>query len=185
MWSSSSDVRVRRRAAARLLLLAAACGLLAACGFQPLYAETDEAGVTPSADLAAIYVVPLTDRGGQIFHNLLRDRLNPRGQPSNPAYRLEVDVSESVQEVAIRSDETATRANLRLTANFRLSRSDSGETLLAGDSKAITSYNILTSQFATYTSEEDARKRGLRELSDNIRKQLGTFFSRARAAQSS
>ena len=169
----------------RLLAAGLLCGLLAACGFRPLYGQAEDSAITPGDDLAAVYVVPLTDRSGQILHNYLRDRLNPRGLPAAPAYRLSVQVAESVQEVAIRSDETATRADLRLTANFNLQRTDTEEVLLTGKSEAITSYNILISQFATSTSEEDARNRGLRELSENIRKQLGTFFSRARAAQSS
>lgn len=168
-----------------LLLVGLLCGLLAACGFRPLYSQADNSEITPVNDLAAVYVVPLTDRSGQILHNYLRDRLNPRGRPVDPAYRLVVDVEESVSEVAIRSDETATRANLRLSAKFSLTRVDTAAHLLSGNSESITSYNILISQFATYSSEEDARNRGLRELSENIRKQLGTFFSRARAAQSS
>jgi len=185
--SSSSDRLqgiARRRGFALLAVLL--CGLLAACGFRPLYGHgDDDSGITPTDDLAAVYIVPLTDRSGQILHNYLRDRLNPRGQPAAPAYRLLVDVQESVSEVAIRSDETATRANLRLRASFSLRRADNDTVLLDGNSEAITSYNILISQFATYSSEEDARNRGLRELSENIRKQLGTFFSRARAAQPS
>ena len=185
MWSSSLRCRTFGTQAGRFLLVGLLCGALAACGFRPLYSQAEDSEITPINDLAAVYVVPLTDRSGQILHNYLRDRLNPRGQPAAPAYRLVVDVTESVSEVAIRSDETATRANLRLSATFRLSRADNDSVLLDGNSESITSYNILISQFATYTSEGDARNRGLREISESIRKQLGTFFSRARAAQSS
>lgn len=162
-----------------LLLVA---GSVTGCGFQPLYAKPDEsASIGPINDLAAVYVTPLRDRTGQIFHNYLRDRLNPRGLPADPAYVLQVNLTESTEQLAIRSDETATRANLRLRASFSLSRRDNQELLYSGVTNAITSYNILSSQFATYSSEQDARNRGLRELSDRVRLQLATFFNRARS----
>ncbi|MGF1608631.1 MAG: LPS assembly lipoprotein LptE [Kiloniellales bacterium] len=160
-------------------------GGLAGCGFQPLYAKPDEsASIGPVNDLASVYVMPLRDRTGQIFHNYLRDRLNPRGLPGDPAYVLRIRLTETTEQLAIRSDETATRANLRLRASFSLSRRDNDQQLFEGVTNAITSYNILSSQFATYTSEQDARNRGLRELSERVRLQLATFFNRARSGAS-
>jgi len=185
-WPRGRSRRASRRRSGVLLTGALALGLvggsLAGCGFQPLYAKPDNASIGPVNDLASVYVVPLRDRAGQVFHNFLRDRLNPRGLPADPAYVLAIELTESTQEVAIRADETATRGNLLLRAKFVLTRRDNDQILFNGESNSITSYNILSSQFATYTSEEEARRRGLRELSDRIRLQLGTFFNRARSA---
>ena len=173
-WSRPAPQRSRLEAGAACLLLGLA---LSGCGFQPLYGRSDPQAVSPLEHMAAIRIAPLPDRVGQQMHNLLRDRLNPRGQPREPAYRLDLKISESRRELGIRKDETATRANLILSASFTLRELGSDRVLLQGRTSSVNSFNILTNQFATSFSESDARKRALRELSDNIRTRLGIYFS--------
>ena len=158
------------------MLLGAALGL-SACGFQPLYGRSAPQAASPVDRMAAIRISPLGDRVGQQMHNLLRDRLNPRGQPRDPDYRLDVAISEVRRELGIRKDETATRANLVLSASFTLRELSSDRVLLKGRISSVNSFNILTNQFATTFSESDARERALRELSENIRVRLGIYFS--------
>lgn len=170
MWWS------RTRAAAALL---AAALVLAACGFEPLYGRPTAATAEgPQAQMASVRIAPLPDRIGQQMHNFLRDRLNPFGQPTDPAYVLTLSLSESVEELGVRKDETATRANLRVFATYELRDAASGEVLLDGRHSSINSYNILDNQFATIFSERDARERGLRALSDAISTRLGVYFAR-------
>ena len=133
-------------------------------------------------DLATIRVAPLKDRAGQQLHNLLFTRLNPKGQPVVPAYALHVDLKQRIRKVGIRKDETATRANLILTAAYVLKPVDRDIVVLEGELSSFNSYNILDSQFPTYVSENDALKRGLRELSDDLRIRLAAFFATESAA---
>ena len=178
MWSCNA----LRRAVAVIWVIA---GLgLSACGFEPLYARPDGNAVTPSDEMAAIRILPLQDRVGQQMHNFLRDRLNPRGQPQAPRYELQVTLTELREDLGIRKDETATRGNLTMSANFVLLDARSKNALLSGLSRSTNSFNILQDQFATLFSENDARERALRELSDDIRLRLGIYFSRARAGAS-
>ncbi|MCH8002426.1 MAG: hypothetical protein IIA34_12305 [Proteobacteria bacterium] len=158
------------------LLLGAAVAL-PACGFKPLYGRSETQALSPVDHMAAIRIAPLADRIGQQMHNLLRDRLNPYGQPRDPVYRLDVAIAEARQELGIRKDETASRANLILSASFTLRKLESERVLLQGRTSSVNSFNILTNQFATDFSEADARGRALRELSDNIRVRLGIYFS--------
>jgi len=163
---------------------AAVCGLLlfvGGCGFQPLYGPAGAGAPSARERLASIRIQPLPDRIGQQMHNLLRDRLNPRGQPSAPAYVLQVTLSEAREELGIRKDETATRANLTLFAAFTLRDAGANKVLLSGRSSSTNSFNILNNQFATLFSESDARARALRELSEDIRTRLGIYFSRSDA----
>ncbi|WP_421935198.1 LPS assembly lipoprotein LptE [Pelagibius sp.] len=157
--------------------MAAVAGLLplAGCGFQPLYAE-DDAGATVATELAAIRITPLRDRVGQQMHNFLRDRLNPNGQPAAPNYQLRLQLRERLSELGVRRDETATRANLRLTAEFFLLEEGSGRELLSGRSTSTTSYDILENPFASTISERDARERALREVADDIQTRLAVYF---------
>ena len=178
-WSETSPPLARGRR--RVLAALAGCagmGLLSGCGFRPLYGRDSETGASTVDELRAIRITPLEDRTGQIMHNLLRDRLNPRGQPVRPRYELTVSLTESILELALASDETATRGDLSIIASFTLTHPGEGRILLSGSSRAVNSFNILQSQFATQVSEQDARERGLRELSDEIRVQLGIYFTR-------
>lgn len=176
-WSRGAP---SRRVFGRFVLRAAAAVPLfavAACGFTPLYGAGAN-NETVAADLATVRVQPLRDRAGQQMHNFLRDRLNPKGQPEAPNYVLQVDLTESLRELGVRRDETATRANLKMQAQFFL-RPVGGQTaVLTGMSSSTTSYDILSNPFATTVSEDDARERALREVADDIRTRLALYFSR-------
>ncbi len=176
MWWSKQDrdVSLKGRTAALLIGIALA---LSACGFTPLYGGADSQAISPVAHLAAVRISPLPDRIGQQMHNLLRDRLNPIGQPPKPDYQLDLRISESRQELGIRKDETATRANLNLAVQFILKSTQTGKALYSDRVSSVSSYNILTSPFATEFSEADARGRALREIADGIRTRLGIYFS--------
>lgn len=168
-----------RRFFLRSCVATAALGLTAAtagCGFQPLYGQRDN-GTSVTADLAAVRVDPLRDRVGQQMHNFLRDRLNPDGQPVSPSYRLRVRLSERSRKLGVRQDETATRANLRLTANYSLLDYNGGGELLSGRSTSTTSYDILDNPFASTVSESNARERALREVADKIQARLALYFA--------
>ncbi len=175
-WFDLARRMLRRRGS--LLVPLAGILALSGCGFQPMYARTESTPVSLADRMATIRIAPLPDHIGQQMHNLLRDRLNPRGQPREPAYLLKLSLSESRHELGVRKDETATRANLFVSASFSLREMKSKRVVLSGSTTSVNSYNILTGQFATTFSENDARKRALRELSDTIRTRLGIYFSK-------
>ena len=163
---------------ATLFLLA-----LGACGFQPLYAPSEAARDTPGDHLAATRINPLEGRIGQQLHNLLRDRLNASGQPRDPSYALEIALRMSTRELGIRKDETATRANLTMSARFKLRDLDTKAVLLAGRSVSVNSYDIFNAFYATKVAEDDAARRGLRQLADDIRLRLAVYFAGPHAAR--
>ena len=150
--------------------------LLGACGFRSLYG-TDATGDAPG-ELATIKVKPIPDRIGQQLRNNLLDLLNPRGHPANPRYFLTVHLDQSTHRLAIEKDAFATRANLRLRANFSLHDLDSRKIVLSGKSLMVSSYNILDSEFATLMAEKDAKARAAREIAHDIRTRLAAFFVR-------
>lgn len=164
-------VGLAARAAMALPVLA-----VAGCGFKPLYGSGPD-DETVAGDLAGVRVEPLRNRVGQQMHNLLRDRLNPRGQPTAPNYSLQVELTETLVELGVRRDETATRANLKMDAEFFLRPVGAQSTLLTGRSSSTTSYDILSNPFATTVSEGDARERALSQVADDIRTRLALYFS--------
>jgi LPS-assembly lipoprotein len=150
---------------------------LAACGYRPLYGERGPDNVSVADELALVRIESIPDRIGQQMYNMLRERLNPYGKPADPKYVLSVTLLERREQLFLEKDETATRANLTLRANFVLRRVSDGEIVATGLSRAVSSYDILSSQFASVVSEEDARVRGARALSDDIRTRLALALS--------
>lgn len=161
----------------RATALAVCLAILGGCGFQPLYGQRDRGSV--AAELAAVKIKLIENRIGQQLHNFLLDRLNPRGKPATAIYDLIIKLKESKEELAIRKDETATRANLTLRAEYELRRAATGEILVEGFIRSVTSYNIVDSDFATLSAESDARERAVREISEDIKVRLGIYFSAA------
>ena len=129
------------RPRAPALALLAAVVLLGACGFRPLYGSKETAAA--AAELAAVEIKPIADRAGQQLHNLLLDRINPRGRPARPRYILKIHLTQGIERLAVRKTAFSTRANLRLTAVFALEPAGGGGVLVSGTSLAISSYNIV------------------------------------------
>ncbi len=155
------------------VILATALAIIAGCGFQPLHG----AGGGGARDrLATVQITQIPDRVGQKLHNFLLDRLTPKGPPATPHYVLSVSLTEARQNLAIRKDETATRANLTLTAGFSLRRLGRDE-IYVGTAVSTNSYNILQSDFATLSAEIDARDRALRVLAEEIRTRVAAALT--------
>ncbi len=163
------------KAISRLLIVAACSATLIGCGFRPLHSKDSGAA---AAGLAKIRIAPIADRVGQQLHNLLLDKLTPLGPPAVPRYVLRVKLSESLQNLAVRKDDVATRANLVMRASFTLVSADDDTALLTNIAISANSYNILRQEFATLSAENDARARAVRELSDAIRTQVAIYLSR-------
>ncbi|MCR9219450.1 MAG: LPS assembly lipoprotein LptE [Alphaproteobacteria bacterium] len=169
----------------RLVLLGAAASLaaLSACGFQPAYTpqRTAAGGVmTPMADLQAIEVVPIAERRGQILHNLLLDRLNPRGRPQQPLYRLTTGVAVSVQGLGVLADATSSRSRVVVTATSTLSGAGDPQVF---EARAVSSFNTTESDYATLVAEDEAIERALRTIADQLMLEIAAFFRKARARQ--
>lgn len=154
--------------------------VVAGCGFKPLYGEKNEGGGV-TADLSTVRIQPISDRVGQILRNELIDRMNPSGEPGDGKYTLEVKLAVTKQELGIRIDETATRANMQFASSFQLRENSSGAIVYKSNSAATTSYNIVNSDYGTISAERDARKRGVVLIADSITTRLAAYFNRLRS----
>ncbi|MGE0725594.1 MAG: LPS assembly lipoprotein LptE [Alphaproteobacteria bacterium] len=151
--------------------------LVAACGFEPLYAPR---GGVPQA-MHSVQIANIPDRSGQILRNHLRNEMNPRGTPGNPAYRLDVSLLERREDLGLRRDDVRTRTNLIVSADFRLVSMADGKTVLAGSTRTISGFDILVNDYATIVSERDAREQALIEIGNDIRTRVALYFKRTDA----
>lgn len=158
----------------RQTILAAIALILSGCGFQPLYGVHSDGQVIE--DLSFVNVAPMADRIGQQLHNELERLLHPNGKAPRARYRLSAELTESKSSLAVKKSAFATRANLKVTATYRLQQAYSGEQRFSSSNSITVSYNIFDSQFATLMAEKDARKRAIRELAQEIRIRLAVYL---------
>lgn len=162
--------------------LALAIVSLAGCGFQPLYGDAGATVGTAEA-MATVEVAPIPNRVGQLVRNRLLERLNVAGETAPEIYRLEVVLEESLEDLAIEPDDTATRTNLRLNASFALREIASDEIVYRGMARIISAYTLVRADYANLIAERDARARAAREIADEIQTRVAVFLSRRVAAK--
>lgn len=177
--------RMTRRRALGAALGGSAALLLEGCGFKPLYG-TSSVGESAALQLSQVRIRPIADRTGQLLYNKLRDRLNPRGKPADPLYLLEVKLEERQDRLLVEEDETTSRVNFILTAQYELKQYGTGTVLNSGVARTVISYDLQSSQFqfSTVTSEKDVRDRATEQLSEDISTRLAIYFDAMTAAAS-
>lgn len=163
----------RRLGKAAPLFAVVSALVLAGCGFQPIHGQRSAAS---GADLAAIDIGLIADRTGQMLRNELLQKMHPRGALSPSRYGLSVTLRESLQNLAIRKDEVATRANLIIVAGFSMTERGGRKRVFNGNVRSVNSYNILTSDFATLSAREDARRRAVQQLASGIIQRLSVWL---------
>jgi LPS-assembly lipoprotein len=159
-------------------LLALAVVALAGCGFRPMHATYADGAV--SDQLARIYVATISDRVGQRVRNELLDRLTPKGVPLNSAYRLEVNLTAARPPTALSSADLATRRNFSLNAQFTLTGADGKKALTKGRYRALASYDVVDSEYATLAAVEYAEGLAAVQVADAIFTRLSLYFTSKR-----
>jgi LPS-assembly lipoprotein len=181
MSSSKPFARLSRRAlflAPMGLTLAAA---LAGCGFHPLYAPHGPRDWDP--DLAAIDVLPINDRPGQILAMALRENLNPSGVSAPKRWNLQTSLRVLRSDLGIQRNATATTSEITVYTTFQVIDLK-GKIIYSSTSNAVGDFDQLEDAYATQVAADGARDRALREVADEITLRLAIFVrdQRAKAA---
>ncbi|RMF08783.1 MAG: hypothetical protein D6763_09240 [Alphaproteobacteria bacterium] len=166
-----------RRARAVVMLIAALA--LAACGFTPMYGARDD-GTSIAVDLGSIAVEPITEAGrpyrlGQLLENELANRFYQGGVQA-VRYRLELDLERTREGFAFRPDEAVTRVGLRLDAHYRLIDTADESIVLEDRAQAYNSFDVIQSDYATLSAEQDMEARLVRDLGQRITHRLSRYF---------
>ncbi|MCE7886511.1 MAG: hypothetical protein DYH13_03290 [Alphaproteobacteria bacterium PRO2] len=163
----------------QILLLITCCLLLPSCGMRPVYGVNRDMPVGVEEKLGQVSIGNIPDREGQYLRNALIDRFYRSGRPSDPAYTLNfTPVTENRTELDITKASDTTRAQLRLYTTMTLNNLVTGQVLFSRDLTAITSYNVLGSEFATRVTEDNARTNALDELARQAEMHTGLYFRR-------
>lgn len=155
------------------------CIALASCGFSPVYGTLGQDSAAAEVQLAQVSIGNIPDRDGQYLRNALIDRFYRDGRPVHPAYNLGVSaIVERLVDLDITRSSDATRAQLTLRTDIVLKDTATGEIVLKRSLKSISSYNILTEEYATRIAKKAARDNALDDLAAQIEQQLSLYFNR-------
>ena len=142
---------------------------VSACGFKPIYATPQgaEAAVNRQIEIRAIAaseaVLPLVTK--ELEHRIqLKDGTTPK-------YDLYVETRERAQRLAVQIDATVTRYNYRLTGTYTLIDLETGKRT-KGRAEAVTSYNIVSSQYSTLFAERTAQEKAAKLLAEEIERDI-------------
>ncbi len=162
----------------RGILVVLIVAVLAGCGFRPMHATFADGAVAD--ELAQVYIAAIPDRVGQRLRNDLLDRMTPKGVPAKNAYRLEVNLTSTRPPTALSTSDLATRRNYSLTARFTLTSSDGKKRLMSGQYRALTSFDIVDSEYATLASHDYAEKLAAAQVADVIFTKVSLYFTSKR-----
>ncbi|MEO1137373.1 MAG: LPS assembly lipoprotein LptE [Pseudomonadota bacterium] len=160
----------------KVLRLAAAFSLslwLCACGFKPIYATQE--GASPVSRLVAVGPVAAPETVAPYVADALDARLGSVNGET-PRYDLLVTAQEAAERLAVQIDATVTRYNYRLSARYRVIDRETGEGF-SGVARAVTSYNIVNSQYSTLFAERTAVEKAARQLAEEIERDLLIRFA--------
>ena len=151
-------------------------GLLAGCGFRPLYAPDGtrnpaaEASPALAAELAAVRVAPIGERTGQVLRRTLQRRLEGARTGVASRYELQAALTYSVEVLGYRQDGTISRIRYLATGTWVLG-TEAVEPVEVGRGtvRTLDAYNIPDLQFfAADASREALERRVIEEVSDRI-----------------
>lgn len=155
--------------------LASLALLLAGCGFQPMYAPAGGgAGIGP------VQISTIEGKAGHVLRTELTRLLGVENGQGGPPMHLDITLREVVAPLGIRIDELATRAELRLTANYVLTPANGGR-VMRGSVVSVVNYDIPTAAFGEITAQDDARERAAETLAQRFRAELALRMAQARS----
>ncbi|WP_071799344.1 hypothetical protein [Natronohydrobacter thiooxidans] len=149
----------------RTVLLALAALPLAACGFTPAYAP----GGPGQALRGQVRAADPTAAADFDFNAAFEERL---GRPTAPRFDLAYTISTSERGSAQVSGLGQTRITLFGEIAYSLTEIATGETVTRGKLRNFTNYSTTDTQLATLRAQEDAQKRLMRILADQVAARL-------------
>lgn len=157
----------------RLGAVLAACLLVSACGFVPLYGQ---AGV--SGGLSTIQVKVPQGRTAYLVRESLDDALGHDARQA-AAHRLEVTVDERRFARGLRIDDVANRYELQLKVGYSLVNVTTGSVLLSGTVPVAVTYDSADAPYGGITAQQDGQKRAATEAAQQIRLELARYFAKS------
>jgi LPS-assembly lipoprotein len=169
-------MKIEKRKHCAMLFLAL---FVAACGFRPLYQNTNTlTGQLTSLDQITIDQIAPGGQSAQALKNALIDRFYHQGYPQNAPYVLKIAIQETGRNIVIEKNDTTTRQQLVITANYDLTDRRTRKSIEHGIIRAVGAFDVLESQYTTLVTENSARDAAIKELADKIQLRLAVVLDK-------
>ncbi|MBL8530544.1 MAG: hypothetical protein JNK94_02310 [Hyphomonadaceae bacterium] len=146
--------------------------MTAACGFAPMYAQPGG-----QSAIGPVTVAPIPGKAGHVLRTELTRLLAVESGGAEPSH-LEITLVESVIPLGIQLDETATRAEFHLAANYALTPPRGR--VIRGAIATIADYEIPTAAYGEVAAQDDARERAAEVMAQRFRAELALRMAQAR-----
>ena len=147
--------------------------LLSACGFSPMYAPV---GGGPA--IGPVQVQTIEGKSGHVLKTELDRILAVENNGGTPAL-LTITLTETVSNLGLRRDESSTRAELALIANYVFTPAN-GSAPIRGAVVTTVSYSIPGAAFAAISAQDDARERAAETMAERFRAELALRLAQMR-----
>jgi hypothetical protein len=186
------------RQAHRLAVIPAILSLTAliGCGFEPLNAKRSNTSSTVE-QMSDVKIAPIQGnidneyiatgredvaRLGQQMRNALLNTFNPDGAPANPHYELSVSLKLAQTLAAQDPSGLAQTYYVTVTAKYSLITIADRKSVLSGTSAFTNSYGVVENSYSSLTAKQDAERRAMRGIADDIARRTALYFKRQPAA---
>ncbi len=156
----------RKTIAAVALLFLAACSNVS---MTPLISANIE-------DLAAVNVVEVSGRDGQLYSRQLRNRLYVNGMQA-PNYDLVSRITVASSSSLSVKGKSSTLKKMTMSNNIELLDRQTGEVVLRETLSAGATFGVVTSYFGQDESERNGRERLVKLLAERTARRVQLYFS--------
>ena len=140
-------------------------GLLSSCSFAPVNSDKTWQQIAKETGL---YVTGDT-RLARELKEMLSGKLNYEKPEQKAKYNLEVNVTRAVTDFALTRHSFATRSNVSVIANYKITEISTGKILDSGSVSDSSSFNVSsTSEYSNYVSKQYSATNSIKIVGDEI-----------------
>lgn len=149
---------------------------LAGCQVRPLY---DDASGTRESLGSIVYSAASNRVGQEVRNHLIFLTGGGAGEPANPEYEVNLQVSATTMGVLLdQSSDTAKAGRVIVSANYTLKRASDATVLHTGRRQVVAVVDYPSQEFAKLRAVRDGEDRAARELAEFIRTDLASALGR-------
>jgi LPS-assembly lipoprotein len=147
-------------------------------GFRPLYAAGPTGTSLTLERMAQVEIATIPSRVGQRIRNeLIFQATGGAGVTTNPVYRLDIAIRESVLSSMVSSTGDTAAQIYNLDAKFKLTRISDKKVVLEGTSYGRAAFERYTSIYSNVRAKDDAENRAARAVAEDLKGRLAGFLA--------
>lgn len=176
LWLRAGTHKAKSVAGALAVLCAS--GSLAGCGFTPVYGEHGHGSTAAGPRVANVRIASMgPGEIGMYMRESLLDNITGSVEPEHPTHVLFVSPQVAESSILVQSNAYVTRYNVAVSATYKLTDMATGQVVTEGQTRALSAYNVIQSEYATLVGKRDAERRAADTAAHDISMRVALYFS--------